>query len=350
MHHLLAPPKNWEGILPSTQEKLPSEPGKYYDYTIWDLLGWTANDTVGLYPHNRGGENGPKFGATTVKSVSCDFHHESLGEITFCLLNDELRNRFHLSSDVKAVITDGHGRTIGLYKGYYNENIAQESFKQKISIHIIPADQFDSVYTYKNVQSSQSATQTIGRPDGLFGSIIHEKILPLLSEEGAAFFRAKRGKILNQLAYLIYAFHMNHKKINFVDAFCQRVHVKKLSYLGKDAIKLNISDSDCRKIARALNFYAEFLCQLEKDILASGVSIKDYKGVEKSGPFFGLIAADYISDSHAVLPKNKRLDVFLSQCKRNLSDLVRKIPAITHGRKSYIEETIQSIGDTVRAK
>ncbi len=343
MHFSIKPPKDWNGKFPVTKAEFPNKVGRF-TVRIKDEMSWLHTNEIATYMRNRGGDDRPKVGSTTVRSVREDYHPWSFGGIIVALIDDNLRKQYRLKPESKALMADGHGSSMGLWSRFYDGNLSKEDLDGECFLTICPANEFLRVFTHRNIQSPQSMGQTLGNIDLLYGALIDEHIVPLLSEEAQEYL--SKTKLLSQLAYVLEACSRD-KDLRYVTVFHARKYTKPRSIQPAGSVHLKLKDADYAKIAEACNFYASAMQILNKDIAESGVATDQVKTINNSGPWFGAILCDHVGGL-GQLTKSNSPKILANQMKKHIGALAVLLPCITHGSDASIIGTIDNIYKVLR--
>jgi len=340
MFFRIDPPKDWTGKIPGGNRELPTKPGRTI-CRVRDHIVWSHDDSLAFYIHNRGGVERPLVGKRTVDSIRTDFHPWSYAGIVVALVDGALRERYQLSEAHKGLMADGHGSLMGLNQRLFDGNLSKEELDSETFLTVTPPEEFLTTYTHRNIHSPQTIGQTLASPDLLYGAIIEDEIQPLLNDLAVQALADKPAKLLPQISYVLTSWPSR----DYVDVFCSRTDSKPRSILPAGSIDLGLTSKDYASLADAINFYGNYVARLteavgEKDVACLKESLGTVQG---SGPFFGVILCDYLKKDPTLIPKDRKVGIFVRQSVRRLVGLAQLCPQITHGGNANITNIIFKI-------
>jgi hypothetical protein len=338
---------------PKSNAQIPAKIGRYV-VRVKDIVYWLLYGPICPYPRNRGGnpkKMQPNVGSKTVASVRNDFHPPSYGGIIIAKVDQKLRETYNIDPKYQYMLADGHGSTMGVVKRLYDGKLTKQDLEGEAFLTIVDSEEFIRVYTHRNIQTAQTAGQTLTNPDLVYGSIIFNKLYPLLTEDAQTVISAKSGKLFQQLAYVIESWkHRGTSKWRYPTLFRTRTIVTPKSIQPANAQHYRITQEGFKELANACNFYGEYIVRLTDEVVESGGDTDSLKGILNSGPFFGVILTDMLAEEPLIIPKDRKVGVFVNQSKRNLGALSLALPSLTNGRDVLIENSLVNLAKILKKK
>jgi hypothetical protein len=273
------------------------------------------------FEFNRG--VGEQFSPRLIKKMVSDFCAAAFGQITGSMFKDE-----HGKPYIK--LADGHNRTIGGLMAAYDAGVLSASdLRTVVSLSIIPATEFQQVYSILNTNRSHNTGEKTSNPLLRYGDIILDMAIR------AGIVRVGKTESI-QISYIIeYLATRGNLPVsgsNYSDVFPLRSQVGPQAGESATVSPVGLSPANRQKIIASMQWIEGVRANVDKNSGAIPL---------KKTAFIGLLMMWHVAGKKCLSVRSTKL--FATKLNKHGFKLDGLIPDITSGKTEKRERTEERI-------